>query len=110
MSIQSRVRKQLTQAQRDKLLQDYRGSRLSQRQFAKQAGIGVSTLQLWLRKAARGPTLDRKAGFVELPNPLTHAPGARAYRLRLAGGIELEVASGFRLEELASLVRVLQGL
>src|ERR1700739_684882 len=32
------------------LLKKYRSSGLTQRVFAREAGIGVSTLQLWLRK------------------------------------------------------------
>jgi len=110
MSTTSRVHKHLTQTQREKILNDYGGTQLSQREFASQAGIGVSTLQLWLRKAATGRRSARSAGFVEVPNPLAQAPGAAAYRLHLAGGIDLEVASGFRSEELASFLRVLRGL
>ena len=110
MSTRSRVRKHLTQTQREKILNDYGGTQLSQREFASQAGIGVSTLQLWLRKAAIGRRWARSAGFVEVPNPLAQAPGVAAYRLHLAGGIDLEVASGFRPEELTSLLRVLLGL
>jgi len=110
MSTRSRVRKHLTQTQREEILHDYGGTPLSQREFASQAGIGVSTLQLWLRKAAAGRRSARSAGFVEVPNPLAQAPGAAPYRLHLAGGIDLEVASGFRSEELASLLRVLRGL
>jgi transposase-like protein len=110
MSTASRVRKRLTQAQRERILSDYRGTRLSQRDFARQAGIGVSTLQLWLRKAADSPASASSAGFVEVPNPLAQAPGAAAYRLRLVGGIDLEIASGFRAVELLSLLGVLRGL
>jgi len=110
MSTIRTVRKHLTQARRERILNDYHGTQLSQREFDTKAGIGVSTLQLWLRKAAARPSSAPGAGFVEVPNPLAQASGAGAYRLHLAGGIDLEVASGFRPEELASLLRVLRGL
>jgi transposase-like protein len=110
MSTASRVRKRLTPAQRDRILSDYRGSQLSQSEFARQVGIGVSTLQFWLKKAAASSASAPGPGFVEVPNPLAQAPGAVAYRLRLAGGMDLEIASGFRAEELLSLLRALRGL
>ncbi len=109
MPITSRVRKGLTEAQRKRILNEYRGSQLCQREFATRAGIGLSTLQLWLRKAAASPPVSG-AGFVEVPNPLAQAFSAAAYRLRLTGGIDLEVAPGFRPEELTSLLRVLRQL
>jgi len=110
MSSTPTVRKHRTQAQRERILNDYQGTQLSQREFASQAGIGVSTLQCWLRKSAASPSSAASAGFVEVPNPLTQVPGVAAYRLRLAGGIDLEIASGFRPTELLSLLRALRGL
>jgi transposase len=103
------VRKRLTQATREEILSTYRRSQLSQREFATQAGIGLSTLQLWLRKTAASPHPGASA-FVEVPNLLEQVPGGAGYRLRLAGGIDLEIASGFRLEELASLLQLLRTL
>ena len=110
MSTTRAVRKHRTRAQREQILNDYRSTQLSQREFARQTGIAVSTLQLWLRKAAVRPSLAPGAGFVEVPNPLARASSAAAYRLHLAGGLELEIASGFRPAELAGLLRVLRGL
>ena len=100
------VRKHLTREQREKVLSAYQRSRLSQREFAAQAKIGLSTLQLWLRKAAASPPSHR-AAFVEVPNLLAHAPAPAPYRLHLARGIILEIGSGFRPEELASLLQLL---
>ena len=86
----------------------YRRSGLTQKRFAAQAGIGYSTLTLWLRKAApaRKPS---PAAFVAVPNLLSPT-AASVYRLRFAGGLSVEVAPGFRPEELASLLEVVQGL
>lgn len=101
-------RKRLTQAQREQIVEDYHRSELSQRVFAARAGIGLTTLQLWLRKAAnRAPT--SRPRFIELPNPLRSAPAAAwTYRVHLAGGVQLEVGSGFEPEELAILLQVLR--
>jgi hypothetical protein len=109
MSTRQVHRKRLTQAQRDRILQDYRRSELPQREFAAQAGIGLSTLQFWLRKEASRASAARPR-FIEVPNLLSSAPAGSTYRLHLAGGMQLEVGSGFRPEELTTLLRVLREL
>jgi transcriptional regulator with XRE-family HTH domain len=109
MSTTPTVRKRPTQAQREKILRAYRRSQLTQREFANQAGISVSALQLWLRKAAARPPSQATA-FVQVPNLLAQAPGPAVYRLHLQAGIDLEIGSGFRPEELASLLQVLRSL
>ena len=48
METTSTIRKRLTPAQREELLKRYRGSNLTQREFALQQGIALSTLQRWL--------------------------------------------------------------
>ena len=103
-----RVRRHHTPAQTDRLLAQYRRSGLTQRQFAAKAGIGYSTLTLWLRKATSA-SKPPKSTFVAVPNLLS-TPTAPAYRLRFSGGLSVEVASGFRSEELASLLQVVQRL
>jgi transcriptional regulator with XRE-family HTH domain len=103
------VRHRPTQAQRETILTAYRRSQLTQREFASQARISVSTLQLWLRKAAARPS-SQTAAFVQVPNLLAQAPGPGMYRLHLPGAIDLEVGSGFRPEELASLLQLLRSL
>jgi hypothetical protein len=47
---------------------------------------------------------------VQVPNLLAQAPGPAVYRLHLPGAIDLEVGSGFRPEELASLLQLLRSL
>ena len=108
MQRRTRVRRHQSPAQKDRLLAQYRRSGLTQRQFAAKAGIGYSTLTLWLRKAApaRKPA---KSTFVAVPNLLSTTT-APAYRLRFSGGLSVEVAPGFRSEELSSLLEVVQRL
>jgi transposase-like protein len=103
-----RVFRRRTPAQKDRLLAQYRRSGLTQKQFAAKAGIGYSTLTLWLRKTAPA-SKPRKSAFVAVPNLLSTAT-APSYRLRFSGGLSVEVASGFRTEELASLLQVVQRL
>jgi hypothetical protein len=67
------------------------------------------TLQSWLRKAASAtPALAVK--FLTVPNLLNAAAARSTYRLHLTGGMQLEVGSGFRPEELATLLRVMREL
>ena len=69
----------------------------------------MTTLQSWLRKAASAPPAP-PAKFLPVPNLLTAAPARWTYRLHLTGGMQLEVASGFRPEELTTLLRVVREL
>lgn len=107
MQRSTRARRRHTAGQRDKILAAYQRSRLSQKDFAAQAGIGHSTLTLWLRHAgAREPG---PSTFVPVPNLWSAAP-APAYRLQLARGVSVEVAPGFCVEELRTLLQLVQAL
>ncbi len=105
--MQSTVRKRRTLAQRELILKDYQDSQLTQAEFAEQAGISVSTLQLWLRQASRAPSASTPA-FIQVPNLLGQASTVPSYRVYLAGGIRLELSSGFKTEELALLLELLR--
>ncbi len=106
MTNPSKQRQRLSPAQRAELLQTYQHSGLTQRAFAVQAGISLSTLQLWLRAVRTGRTAT--PAFVELPNPLP-AAALPAYRLRWTDGLVLELGRGFAVEELAVLLQVVEG-
>jgi len=103
------ARQHFTPAQRAQIVQDYHRAQLSQKEFAAQARIGVTTLQSWLRKAP-STTQTPCAKFLPVPNLLTTAPARSTYRLHLNGGMQLEVGSGFRPEELTTLLRVVREL
>jgi len=103
------VRKHRTAVQRQRLLQDYGRSRMTQKEFAAQAGLSVSTLQAWLRKAAVRPSAGDSV-FVAVPNLLSASSAASAYRLQWPGGLSLEVRSGFSSQELAALLQLLPKL
>jgi transcriptional regulator with XRE-family HTH domain len=98
-----------TAAQRAQILTDYRRSGLTQKAFAAQAGLGHSTLTLWLRKA----TADESAvspTFIPVPNLLPAPRAAATYRLQFPRGLTVEVAPGFDAEELSALLQVVQRL
>ena len=103
------VRKHRTPAQRKNILEDYRPGQVTQKEYAAQAGISVSTLQAWLRK---GPARAAWAGpaLVAVPNLLSASPAASAYRLQWPDGLSLEVRSGFSAQELAALLQLLPKL
>jgi transcriptional regulator with XRE-family HTH domain len=81
---------------------------MTQKEFAARAGLSVSTLQAWLRKA---PASQPAGGsvFVAVPNLLSASP-APAYRLQWPGGLSLEVGSGFSSQELGALLQLLPKL
>ena len=101
------VRQKFTPAQREQVIQDYLQAQLSQKEFAAHAGIGVTTLQSWLRKAS-GAQRAARPKFLPVPNLVGAAPARSTYRLHLAGGLQLEISSGFRPEELTTLLRVVR--
>ena len=112
MEPKSSIRKRLTLTQREELLASYRGSDLTQREFARQQGIGVSTLQNWLRQTARQrkATAPAVQTFLPVPNLLSATPCPPAYRLQWPGGLTLEVRTGFVPAELAELLQRLPAL
>jgi transposase-like protein len=102
------ARRRHTPAQKDKILAAYQRSTVSQKEFAAQAGIGLSTLTLWLRQASVRKA-DR-AAFVPVPNLFSAPTAAPAYRLQWPQGLSVEVAAGFRPEELGALLQLIQNL
>ena len=101
------ARQNFTPAQREQVIQDYHQAQLSQKEFAAQAGIGVTTLQSWLRKAS-GTQRTARPKFLPIPNLVGAAPASSTYRLHLASGLQLEISSGFRPEELTTLLRLVR--
>jgi hypothetical protein len=70
------IRKHLPPQQREKIFQDHQGSGLTDKEFEQQAGVPVSTLHAWRRKAATHPRLNATP-FVSVPNLLAAVPRQR---------------------------------
>jgi hypothetical protein len=82
---------------------------LTDKEYAAQAGVGVSTLHAWRRKVVAGPPGPR-ATFVAVPNLLAAVPTAPVYRVQWPRCLSLEVRSGFAAGELAALLQLLPAL
>lgn len=109
MQTRSLVRKHSTRAQRNQILRRYQRSQLTQKEFAAQAGLSVSTLQSWLRQAAPAQE-EGRTGFLPVPNLLASTAPPPTYRIAWPGGVVLEVRPGFAREELAALLAALPGV
>jgi transposase-like protein len=100
-------RRQQRGTRREEILQAYSKSGLTQRVFAREAGIGVSTLQLWLRQARleAGGKAERnrrksehRVSLLEVDVPGWSASNAREevrYELRLGKGVRLRLGAQF---------------
>lgn len=98
--------KGFTPAQRQRIVSAYQRSELTQREYARQASIGCSTLRKWLQQAAVSPAVE-KAGFIEVPNLLSATSAPAPYRLHLPNQVLLEIGPGFQTGEVAALLGLL---
>ena len=93
-------RKRRTRQECEKLVKEYKGSGLTQGQYAAREGIHIGTLRRWL--SGRKDKASSQFAQVRLN-------GARAgsVTLRWPQGIELEIATQLEGSEVTSLVREL---
>lgn len=108
--MERRTRGCRTGAAKAKLLAAYRRSGLTQKGFAAQAGIGQSTLTLWLRQQTTAAKKPAPAGLVPVPNLFAPVAPPPAYRVQFPRGVIVEVAAGFQSGELSALLQVVQTL
>jgi transposase-like protein len=108
----------------EEILAKYRNGGLTQRVFAQGAGIGVSTLQLWLRQAqSAGRLVTRRSSSeasrsaislleVELAGKEAEREGAEArgpyYEIQFRGGECLRLSSGFLENDARRLLALLR--
>ena len=102
-----KVRKWSSAAERTRAVAEYRASGLTQREFARGAGVSVGTLQNWLRQEP-GRSKAAPMSFVEMA-PLAAASLA-AYKVQFAHGAVLEVPRGFAAAEVQTMLRLLREL
>lgn len=102
-----RVRKWSGAAERARAIAEYRASGLTQREFARAAGVSVGTLHNWSRqeqcRAKAAP-----ATFVEMA-PLAPASFG-GYKIRFGHGAVLEVPPGFAPAEVQTMLRLVREL
>lgn len=104
------IRKYSTAPEREQIVADYQRSQLTQREFARQSGIGLSTLQRWVQQAAKPRPPANPAAFVPVANLLAQNNARGFYRLLLPDGVIVEVPSGFGAHELQELLAMLKAL
>ena len=104
-------RRRFSSTEREKLLAAYHESELTQREFASRNGISLACLGLWLRKSNGVQSEGPPAAFIQLPGGLPTPERTRvAYKIEFSNCHGLEVASGFRPEELSQLCQIVRGL
>ena len=103
------------------MVAEYVESGQSQGEFSRERGMGVSTLQYWLRRTAEfeeaTPGSPGGGGFVELKVEGMAGRGEggrqstadlREYEMVLPNGRRLVIRGGFELSEITALVSVLE--
>lgn len=104
--ITPKVRKHRTPAQRRRIVEQFRHSGLTRREFVHRAGISLSALQLWLKRSnSSGSLVSPTRAFLPVPNLLGGSAGVRCYRVRLGERICVEIPMGFSSQDLNELLR-----
>jgi len=93
-------RQRLTSTHRQLLLVRFHKSQLTQREFATQNAIGMSTLSKWLRLEREAPVPKVKFQEVRLPAPASRWPvevvSPQGWIVRLQNGPDVELPSILR--------------
>ena len=101
----TRGRRITSQQRRAELLAQYKTSGMTQKAFAKRAGVNIHTFISWLADQKRGEAAGAAVGFVELRTPALASAGMAVMEVVLRDG---RVARGSDAGALASLVRQLE--
>lgn len=89
-----------------KRIEDFRCSKLSQREFAQRNGIAVNTLQNWLKKIKPGPEAPTETQWLEVK---TATPERKSAAMILEiDGVRIAVTEDYNPEFLKSVVRTLK--
>lgn len=102
-------RRRFRPEEREQLLEAYRRSGLTQREFAALHGVSASSLVLWSRKYGRKSVPKARPSFIALPAAFPDvALPARTYAIEFQGGRRLEIARGFERQEVEHLCQILR--
>jgi hypothetical protein len=90
----------------EQIIAEYKGSGLTQQEFANRQGLKVTALRRWLyRKPKPGPS---SPALVEVEvGPPSPSGASTHYRLELPGGKVLSFSGPLRVEELKQLCHLL---
>jgi hypothetical protein len=99
-----RIHRSVPRSEVEQLISDYERSGLTQREFARQRGLKLTTFQYWLYRRVK----PASAGLVEVEVPVeARANGPTHYRLEFPGGKVLSFSGPLRGEELEQLCQLL---
>lgn len=98
------VRKRYTLAEKQRILEDYGQSGMTQRDFVQHAGISISALHLWLKKSKTSTPESTTTQFLPIANLLGGGQSLPCYRIKLGGRVCVEIPPGFRPQELKALL------
>lgn len=100
-----RIHRSVPPEEVERLISDYERSGLTQRAFAREKGLKLTTFQYWLYRRAR----SNSARMVEVPVPEAPAPvQAARYRLEFPDGKVLSFSGPVPPEELEQIYRALR--
>lgn len=99
------VRKRYTLADKQRILEDYGQSGMTQREFVQCAGISISALQLWLKKSKAPAPESTTTQFLPVANLLGGGASLPCYRIKLGDRVCVEIPPGFRSQELKELLQ-----
>ena len=87
-------------------IEDFHGSKLTQKEFAKRNGIVVNTLQNWLKKIQSEPEAPTETQWLEVK---TATPERKSAAMILEiDGVRIAVTEDYNPEFLKSVVRTLK--
>ena len=92
------------------LVHEYRKSGLTQREYAQQVGVALSTVARWVRGGSTRPHARRsKPKFVEVEMSAAHPVGSDGvYQIDLPGGVRLRAEGAWQPERMQQLLSILQ--
>jgi hypothetical protein len=99
-----RIHRSVPRAEVEQLISDYERSGLTQREFARERGLKLTTFQYWLYRRSR----PSPPGLVEVQPADRPAEAPTHYRLEFPGGRALSFSGTVRPEELEQLCQLLR--
>lgn len=94
-------KRKYTDQEKEKYLEEYQKSNLSQRQYAKRKGIPLSTFNAWIEKKT-----DIKFGEIQIENNET-TTSIRNSKVFITDTIRIELKNGYNKEFLKKVMEVL---
>jgi hypothetical protein len=100
-----RIQRAVPREEVEQLVSDFESSGLTQREFARQRALKLTTFQYWLYRRAKAKAPAPPLVEIKM-QPLSAA--TTHYRLELPGGKVLSFSGPVRLEEIQQLCQVLR--